>query len=623
MNNEVRQKLYELIVQYGRSLCDDPQRCQALLKDYCGKHKREIFVLVNALRNRVAEDLLKTSAGVPQSLLLGRLVRRLEDELGLAEDAAHWAVESWAFALSVLESPLLVKSPIVSLQVPLPAINPQPQVGQSPEIIEGFGFVANPADLPPSKPLSTTALVAKSTATLSPTTMPVAATSSSTASNNLLADRYRDNNDGTVTDVQTGLQWMRFSLGQQWKGGTCVGNTNGYSWQAAQDAATALNRQGGYSGYRDWRVPTKEELLTLVYCSSGRPKTWNDTGNPCQGYYKTPTIDHPTFPNTPSFFWSSSVVSHKQDRVWCIQFSSGAQCEYSKLINFAVRLVRGKSIIAAAAPPKKPPTIQNTFKPTGSSDNNTLGFLVFLILHPHFALGLGLVVFLIIMVGYKMVSNAGKALTKKITETSVAAPTATPSSPTTESIKPTTPSGAIIFEKANAGDTNAQFKLGFMYANGQDVPKDDIEAVRWYRRAADQGFADAKNNLRFMYANNRGIPSDTVEMAKWYRQAAEYGYASAQNRLGRLYDEGEGVPKDAAEAAKWYRLAAAQGDVDAQKRLSSIISADRYHDFGDGTVADIQTNLQWMRCSLGQNWNGTACLDQAKKYPWQAALDAT
>ncbi len=152
MNNDVRQKLYELIVEYGRSLCDDPQRCQALLKDYCGKHKREIFVLVSALRNRVAEDLLKTSAGVPQSLLLGRLVRRLEDELGLAEEAAHWAVESWAFALGVLESPLLVKSPIVSLQAPLPAINPQPLAGPSPEIIEGFGFVANPADLPPSKP---------------------------------------------------------------------------------------------------------------------------------------------------------------------------------------------------------------------------------------------------------------------------------------------------------------------------------------------------------------------------------------------------------------------------------------------------------------------------------------
>lgn len=57
MHDAPRQKLRELIVEYGRSLCDDPRRCEALLKDYCGQHKREIFVLVNALKNRVAEDL--------------------------------------------------------------------------------------------------------------------------------------------------------------------------------------------------------------------------------------------------------------------------------------------------------------------------------------------------------------------------------------------------------------------------------------------------------------------------------------------------------------------------------------------------------------------------------------
>jgi hypothetical protein len=44
MNDLPRQKLRELIVEYGRSLCDDPRRCEALLKDYCGQHKREIFL---------------------------------------------------------------------------------------------------------------------------------------------------------------------------------------------------------------------------------------------------------------------------------------------------------------------------------------------------------------------------------------------------------------------------------------------------------------------------------------------------------------------------------------------------------------------------------------------------
>ncbi len=101
MHDLPRQKLRDLIIEYGRSLCDDPRRCEALLKDYCGQYKREIFVLVSALKNRVAEDLINASAGVPPALLLGRLIKRLEDELGLAENAARWAVESWARALGM------------------------------------------------------------------------------------------------------------------------------------------------------------------------------------------------------------------------------------------------------------------------------------------------------------------------------------------------------------------------------------------------------------------------------------------------------------------------------------------------------------------------------------------
>ena len=101
MHDLPRQKLRDLIIEYGRSLCDDPRRCEALLKDYCGQYKREIFVLVSALKNRVAEDLIKTSAGVTLALVIGRLIQRLEDELGLAEDAARWAVETWALALDL------------------------------------------------------------------------------------------------------------------------------------------------------------------------------------------------------------------------------------------------------------------------------------------------------------------------------------------------------------------------------------------------------------------------------------------------------------------------------------------------------------------------------------------
>jgi hypothetical protein len=112
MHNEPRQQLCQLIAQYGRTLSEDPRRCGALLKDYCGQYKREIFILVNALENRVATELLNASAGVPEVVLLSRLSKRLEDELGLAETAAKWAVETWALALGVISQPLAIVAQI-------------------------------------------------------------------------------------------------------------------------------------------------------------------------------------------------------------------------------------------------------------------------------------------------------------------------------------------------------------------------------------------------------------------------------------------------------------------------------------------------------------------------------
>lgn len=157
----------------------------------------------------------------------------------------------------------------------------------------------------------------------------------------LMAGRYQDNDDGTVTEVQTRLQWMRFSLGQKWQNETCVGEAKEYNWQGALDAAEVLNRQGGYAGYRDWRVPTRKELQTLIYSSSSLPKTWNDTGEPCQGDYERPTIHQPTFPNTPcGRFWSSTYADHP-DLAWYVYFYDGRVYANGKANNYHVRLVRG------------------------------------------------------------------------------------------------------------------------------------------------------------------------------------------------------------------------------------------------------------------------------------------
>jgi uncharacterized protein YegL len=101
MDDLPRQKLIELIRRYGREIAGDARRCEALLHDACPQHKREVVMLVSAAKESVGIELLKNASGLPTAVLLARLARGLHDNLGMAEDFARWAVESWASALGI------------------------------------------------------------------------------------------------------------------------------------------------------------------------------------------------------------------------------------------------------------------------------------------------------------------------------------------------------------------------------------------------------------------------------------------------------------------------------------------------------------------------------------------
>ena len=61
-----------------------------------------------------------------------------------------------------------------------------------------------------------------------------------------------------------------------------------------------------------------------------------------------------------------------------------------------------------------------------------------------------------------------------------------------------------------------------MYTLGQGGLKDEAEAARWHRLAADQGLAGAQLNLGFMYDNGRGGLKDEAEAVRWHRLAADH-----------------------------------------------------------------------------------------------------
>ena len=111
--------------------------------------------------------------------------------------------------------------------------------------------------------------------------------------------------------------------------------------------------------------------------------------------------------------------------------------------------------------------------------------------------------------------------------------------------------------KAAMGD--AQYNLGVCYYTGTGIKEDKEEAVRWYRRAAENGNAMAQYNLGNCYYTGTGIKEDKEEAVRWYRKAAEQGNTIAQYSLGYCYKNGTGIKEDKEEALRWYRKAAEQG----------------------------------------------------------------
>jgi TPR repeat protein len=81
--------------------------------------------------------------------------------------------------------------------------------------------------------------------------------------------------------------------------------------------------------------------------------------------------------------------------------------------------------------------------------------------------------------------------------------------------------------------------------------------------------------LGMAYAGGVGIDKDEIQAAKWYRLAAEQGNIMGQTRLGVAYATGFGVKPDYAEAVKWTRLAAEQADPAAQFDFGIAMSSGR------------------------------------------------
>ena len=132
--------------------------------------------------------------------------------------------------------------------------------------------------------------------------------------------RLRDNADGTVSDLRTGLTWQK------------VGEAKPMNWEQALAACESLK----LGGKDDWRLPNIKELRSLSDDAKARP-----------------SLDRAFFPGAQAApYWSSTTQSNRPERAWFVDFASGLVTYADKTAPQLVLAVRGGDVVAG--PREKP-----------------------------------------------------------------------------------------------------------------------------------------------------------------------------------------------------------------------------------------------------------------------------
>lgn len=132
-------------------------------------------------------------------------------------------------------------------------------------------------------------------------------------------------NDGGVHDKNNSYTWFQPSLLEVVRGVANGGQCKGDSDCDTQSYVQTMNKKN-YCGYSDWRLPTREEMLSIVSFESAASKV---------------TINVDYFPDAlPSWYWTASSNENHPDHAWYVLFRNGIALNDLKERAKHVRLVR-------------------------------------------------------------------------------------------------------------------------------------------------------------------------------------------------------------------------------------------------------------------------------------------
>lgn len=126
---------------------------------------------------------------------------------------------------------------------------------------------------------------------------------------------------------------------------------------------------------------------------------------------------------------------------------------------------------------------------------------------------------------------------------------------------------------ASAGDAQAMFSLGIMYARGEGVAANKQEAFKWYKKSAEAGNMKGMFNTGVMLFMGDGVTKDLNAAFSWTRKTADAGYADAMYNLALMYENGYGVSANKDLAKSWYKKASDLGHANAMIAYAKLNTA--------------------------------------------------
>lgn len=156
-----------------------------------------------------------------------------------------------------------------------------------------------------------------------------------------------------------------------------------------------------------------------------------------------------------------------------------------------------------------------------------------------------------------------------------------------ESVEQLLKAGQLAYERGDVVDAIKWYRTAAQrgYAPAQtrlarlmDFSEQNEEAVKWYREAAAQAFPEAEYELGLMYAAGEGVTKDHVEAVRWLERAAGHDYAAAIRTLALAFAHGNlGLARDNHKTVLWLERGAKIGDIWSIRRLAT---AFRKGEFG-------------------------------------------